>query len=74
LIVGFTISYPNTDERTLVAGMFGMFVTVMAMATLVLPSFGADVGYNATIASGQNTFVVASNGSFGIILLWGRAR
>lgn len=44
-------------------------IFVIAMATIAMPSFAADVGYNATVASGQNTFVVATNGSFGTILV-----
>jgi len=44
-----------------------IFVTAI-MATVAMPSFAADVGYNATVAGGQNTFIVATNGSFGTIL------
>lgn len=44
-------------------------IFTIAMATVALPSFAADVGYNATVASGQNTFIVSSNGNFGTILV-----
>lgn len=44
-------------------------VLVMAMAIIAMPSFAENVGYNATVAGGQNTFVVATNGSFGTILV-----
>lgn len=45
-----------------------VLLALIAMATVAMPSFAADVGYNAIVAGGQNTFVVASNGSFGTIL------
>ncbi|VVB87095.1 Uncharacterised protein [uncultured archaeon] len=51
-------------KKTLLGALF-----VIAMAMVVLPSYAADVGYNATVVSGQNTFVVATNGSFGTILV-----
>lgn len=51
-------------KKTLVVAIF-----VIAMATIAMPTFAADVGYNATVASGRNTFVVATNGSFGTILV-----
>ncbi len=44
-------------------------IIVMVMTALVLPSFAANVGYNATVLSGQNTFVVSSNGNFGTIVV-----
>lgn len=50
------------------AALMGVII-VMLMAMVALPSFADNVGYNATVASGQNTFVVASNGSFGTILV-----
>lgn len=52
-------------KKTLVVAMF---VTAMAIITMPLPSFADNVGYNATVAVGQSTSVVASNGSFGTIL------
>jgi len=51
-------------KKTMVVAIF-----VIAMATVAMPSFAANVGYNATVAGGQNTFVVATNGSFGTILV-----
>lgn len=44
-------------------------IFVMAATMVAMPSFAANVGYNATVAGGQNTFVVATNGSFGTILV-----
>jgi hypothetical protein len=52
-------------EKTIVVAIF---VTAI-MATVAIPSFAADVGYNATVASGQSTSVVATNGIFGTILV-----
>ncbi len=51
-------------DKALVVAIF-----VMAMAIVAMPSFAANVGYNATVAGGQNTFIVATNGSFGTILI-----
>ncbi|MCZ7383108.1 MAG: hypothetical protein O8C64_16245 [Candidatus Methanoperedens sp.] len=52
-------------KKTIVVAIF---ITAI-MATVAIPSFAADVGYNATVAGGQNTFVVATNGNFGTILV-----
>lgn len=45
-----------------------VLLALIAMATIAMPTFADNVGYNATVASGQSTSVVASNGSFGTIL------
>lgn len=52
-------------NKTLVVAIF---VTAI-MAMVAMPSFAANVGYNATVAGGQSTSVVATNGSFGTILV-----
>lgn len=46
-----------------------VLLALIAIAVGAMPSFADNVGYNATVAGGQNTFVVASNGSFGTILV-----
>ncbi len=52
-------------NKTLVVAIF---VTAI-MATVAMPTFAANVGYNATVAGGQSTSVVATNGSFGTQLV-----
>lgn len=42
---------------------------VIAIALLTLPSYADNVGYDATVVSGQNTFIQTSNGNFGTILV-----
>ena len=51
-------------KKYLIGAMF-----VIAIALFTLPSYAADVGYNATVASGQNTYIVSADGNFGTILV-----
>lgn len=51
-------------KKFLIGAMF-----IIAIALFTLPSYAANVGYNATVASGQNTYIVSADGNFGTILV-----
>lgn len=44
-------------------------IFIIAVGITGLPSLADDVGYDATVVSGQNTFIQTSNGNFGTILV-----
>ncbi len=51
-------------KKLIVIGLF-----IVAINSIAAPSFGADVGYNATVLSGQSTSVQSVNGIFGAIIV-----
>ena len=53
----------NTVTATVPVG-----TSPVAFGQFIGPEAGSTVGYSATVVSGQNTYVQASNGNFGTIL------